>query len=88
MDVKSAFLNGKFDTGECIYLNFPDGTNLGFKPGQALKMLKAMYGFKRSPRIWNDTWNNAMKRVGFTQPKSDGCFYFINIFGSTVNYTE
>ena len=42
MDVKSAFLNGKFDTGECIYLNPPDGINLGLKPGPALKMLKAM----------------------------------------------
>lgn len=47
-------------------------------------MLTAMYGFKRAPKIWNGTWNLAMRRLGFGLFKSDECFYFINISGSTI----
>ena len=84
MDVKSAFLNGKFHDDDSVYLNPPNGLDLGVKHTQALKMLKALYGFKRSPKIWNNTWNKSTKRLGFGRLKADEWFYFIKIDGSTV----
>ena len=84
LDVKSAFLNGKLDDEDNLYLNPPEGLELGVKRGQALKMLKAMYGFKRAPKIWSKTWNAVMHRLKFVQLKSEECFYFIDIEGSTV----
>lgn len=84
MDVKSAFLNGKFEDGECIYMNPPDDLDLGLKQGQALKVIEGMYGFMRAPRIWSETWNSVIRRLGFGRLKSDECFYFIKILSSTV----
>lgn len=84
MDVKSAFLNGRLKKDECLYMNSPEGLDLGVKKGQVLKILKAMYGFKRAPKIWSSTWNSAMRRLGFSRLKSDECFYIIKVLTSTL----
>ena len=50
VDVKSAFLNGRFHDDDSIFLNPPQGLDLEVKHRQALKMLKAPHGFKISQR--------------------------------------
>lgn len=84
LDVKSAFLNGALDEGEIVYVNPPRGLDLGLKPGEAMRLLKALYGWKRAPKIWSKTFREAVKGLGFTQLKSEECFYFVNVEDSTV----
>ena len=48
MDVKSAYLNGKIDKNEQIYMWAPSGVDIGVKPGQVLKLKLALYGLKQA----------------------------------------
>lgn len=71
MDVKSAFLNGKID--EEVYLEKPDGMK---KNGKVLKLRKSLYGLKKSPRYWNQRFDELMLQQGFLRSKSDYCLYY------------
>lgn len=73
MDVKSAFLNGNLR--EEIYMHRPEG----FKNDNlVLKLNKAIYGLKRASRMWNESFNNFMRRIGFGRCASDRCLYTKN----------
>ena len=48
MDVKSAYLYGKLDENERIFMKAPLGINIGVKPGQTLWLKLALYGFKQA----------------------------------------
>ena len=57
MDVKSAFLYGKLEPGEDIYLRPPQGIQLkGIKPGEMLKLHVCIYGLKQAARRWYKTY--------------------------------
>ncbi len=51
MDVKTIFLYGIIE-GE-VYVNQPHGFNDG--TARVCRLLRALYGLKRSPRVWYDT---------------------------------
>ena len=48
MDVKSAYLYGKLDNNENIYMKAPPGIDIGVKSGQILKLKLALYGLKQA----------------------------------------
>lgn len=50
MDVKTAFLNGLID--QLIYVEIPKGTKSESNRNMVCKLLKALYGLKKSPRLW------------------------------------
>ena len=52
MDVKSAYLYGKLDNNENIYMKAPPGIDIGVKGGQVLKLKLALYGLKQAGRQW------------------------------------
>ena len=52
MDVKSAYLYGKLDESEKIYMRPPPGINIGVKAGQCLKLKLALYRLKQASRRW------------------------------------
>ena len=52
MDVKSAYLYGKLDDNERIYMKAPPGIDIGVKPGQVLRLKLALYGLKQAGRRW------------------------------------
>ena len=70
-DITTAFLNGKLK--EEVYLTPPEGVKA--KSGMSLKLHKALYGLKQAPKAWNDTFNQAMKELGFIQTESDPCVF-------------
>ena len=51
LDVKTAFLNGKLDEDEHVYVRPPPGMNLGLDYDHVLKLSRALYGLMRAPRI-------------------------------------
>ena len=77
MDVKSAYLYGRMDEGEDIYLRPPQGIQLGnIKPGQVLKLQACLYGLKQAGRRWYKTFRGVMKKVGLTRSNFDHAVFF------------
>ncbi|KAJ0444187.1 putative RNA-directed DNA polymerase [Helianthus annuus] len=68
-DVKNAFLHGELE--EEVYMEAPPGFTKDFKPGEACRLKKSLYGLKQSPRAWFGRFTLAMKRYGFEQSNSD-----------------
>ena len=48
MDVKSAYLYGKLDDNERIFMKAPPGIDIGVKPGQTLRLKLALYRLKQA----------------------------------------
>nr|GEY49565.1 putative RNA-directed DNA polymerase [Tanacetum cinerariifolium] len=68
-DVKNAFLHGELK--EEVYMEAPPGFLEHFKPGEACRLKKSLYGLKQSLRAWFGRFTLAMKRYGFKQSNSD-----------------
>jgi hypothetical protein len=53
IDIKSAYLYGKLNNDEEIYINPPPGIDVpGVKPRQVLHLRLALYGLKQAGRCW------------------------------------
>lgn len=73
LDVKSAYLNGKRE--ETIFMEQPEGFVDRGNEDKVWKLKKSLYGLKQSERVWNKTATDIFKELGFSQGKSDPCFY-------------
>ncbi|BES91255.1 Hypothetical protein2 [Nesidiocoris tenuis] len=69
LDVPTAFLHGELDHE--VYIEPPEGT----KYKNVLRLQKALYGLKTSPRCWNKMFHSFMTERGFTRSPSDSCLY-------------
>lgn len=74
LDIKSAFLNSALD--EPIYLAQPEGYVDPNHPDWVLKLNKAIYGLKQSPRLWNKSLHGALIACGLTQSSHNPTLYF------------
>lgn len=72
LDVPTAFLNGKLTSD--VFIKTPKGVDQNSK-GKVLKLKRALYGLKESPKCWNETFDNVARQIGFTRSKSDVCLY-------------
>ena len=73
MDVKSAFLNGKIK--EEVYIEQPDGFQLGENPNLVCKLKKALYGLKQAPRAWYSRLDTYLQQQGFRKGMVDSNLY-------------
>ena len=72
-DVTNAFLNSELD--EIVYCRFPDGF---FQTGKCLKLLRALYGLRRAPRLWQQEFTSFLKRLGLRQIEEEPCLFTNN----------
>ena len=71
-DFTAAFLNGKLDRD--LYIRPPPGCKTK-KPGNLLKLIRALYGTKQAAHLWCKELTNALNELGFIELPSAKCFY-------------
>lgn len=73
MDVETAFLNGKIKSE--VYVKQPPGFEDG--TDKVLKLDKALYGLRESPRAWYDCFDEFLRSLNFRRSKNDNCLYIL-----------
>lgn len=69
MDVKNAFLQGELK--DEVYMRPPPGMEGLVKPGNVLRLIKAIYGLKQSPRAWYHKLSTTLNGRGFVKSEAD-----------------
>ncbi|CAN7059401.1 unnamed protein product [Brassica oleracea var. botrytis] len=69
MDVKNAFLQGELE--DEVYMRPPPGMEEMVKPGNVLRLKKAIYGLKQSPRAWYHKLSTTLNGRGFVKSQAD-----------------
>jgi hypothetical protein len=75
-DVVTAFLNGKLDYDEILYIRLPDG-------GYA-RLNKALYGLRRSPRLWYEELARFLASIDFYPIEADPCVFVNKSTGANI----
>ena len=75
LDVTTAFLYA--DLEEEVYLETPEGMFAEAMLGKVLRLLKALYELKQSPRMWNLHIDKALGEFGLHCLLADFCVYAI-----------
>lgn len=70
LDAVNAFLNSELD--EIVYVELPDGYK---QPGVVLRLNRALYGLRRSPRLWQKEFTKTMKDLGLQPVPEDPCLF-------------
>jgi Reverse transcriptase (RNA-dependent DNA polymerase) len=69
-NVRNAFPHADLD--EIIYCECPEGFK---KDGQCLLLLKALYGLRRAPRLWQKKFTARLVELGLRQIDEEPCFF-------------
>lgn len=72
LDIPTAFLNGYLETE--TYIKPPEGVKMTGS-NKVLKLHKALYGLKESPKRWNETFNKFCEKIKMKRSKQDVCLY-------------
>ena len=73
MDVHIAFLNGTLQ--EEVYMKQPVGYEKEGEEHLVCRLRKSICGLKQSSRCWNMALDSHLRKMGFSQSKSDPCIY-------------
>ena len=77
VDIKNAFLNGKFEEQEVIYMKLPPGVELTKEKGKVLRLLKPLYGLRQSARHWYKwLWGVLNKGLGMLKCEVDQATFY------------
>lgn len=76
-DVKTAFLNGELGEEE-IYMEIPRGftEEEKYRGKKVIRLKRALYGLKISPKKWNERFDKAMKEMGYQRDPAEPCAYY------------
>lgn len=67
-DAVNAFVNAQLD--EEVFMRLPPGYR---KPGEVLRLNKALYGLRRSPLLWQKELTSALTAIGFQPVPHEPC---------------
>lgn len=73
LDAINAFTNSLLD--EDVYVQFPDGYR---RRGWVLRLLRALYGLRRSPLLWQKDLTTALGELGLRQSQEEPCLFTNN----------
>ena len=65
MDVTTTFLYAPLE--EEVFMEQPEGTVEEGNEGKVRRLLKCLYGLKKSPRQWNICIDTVLKQLGFVR---------------------
>ena len=72
LDIAGAFLGRDMD--KVVYIETPEGLSIG-PEYECLVMLKAVYGLKQSPALWEEFITNELLNFGFVQAERAACLF-------------
>ena len=76
VDVKGAFLHGKFEDGEEIFMKVPEGWEHHYPIDAVLRLLKTLYGLKQAAMAFWRELLKCMKSMQMKRSKADPCLYY------------
>jgi hypothetical protein len=76
-DIPNAFTRASIDRDVFIRLPYPFD--------KVVKLKKALYGLKDSPRLWNSAFSSFLKFLGYESYKLQPCFFFKRVNGVIVS---
>ena len=79
MDVCNAFVNAKLDG--VVYMHSPQGF---YTHGYCLRLLKALYGLKGSPRAWFQHLQTFLIQIGLKSCELDPCLFILIVNNAIV----
>jgi len=82
MDIKTAFLNGELDKE--VNMEQPDSYVDPTYPNKACRLLQALYGLGKAPKMWYVQLDNFLKSSGLDNIDSDACLYPL-VVGCEIN---
>jgi len=75
VDIKTAFQHGILPEDETMFIEQPQGFKEKGKEDWVIHLKKSIYGMKQVSRVWNQTFNKAMKDLGFERMQGEWCVY-------------
>ena len=76
LDVKGAFLHGKFEKGRTLYMEVPQGFKKYYKNDSVLKLNKTLYGtIQAAKRFWIELLR-VFRELKYKKSDADPCLYF------------
>jgi hypothetical protein len=81
LDVVTAFLYGQMK--ELVFILIPEGMEVECD-FDCLELLKSIYGLKQASRVWNETFDEHVRSIGFEVSKFDPCLYIKCVEGHCV----
>ena len=76
VDVKGAFLHGKFADGERIYMEVPIGWEKFYPPNVVLELKKTIYGLKQAAMAFWKELLKCMRDMNLKRSTADPCLYY------------
>ena len=73
IDFDTAFLNGFLL--EEVYMIQPEGFEIGNPLRRVCKLIKSIYGLKQAARVWYQSINELLNKLGWKATQVDPCFY-------------
>ena len=74
LDVVTAFLYGVMK--EQVFCMIPEGVELD-DSFDCLELVKALYGLKQASRVWNETFDEYVRSIGFRVSGFGPCLYIM-----------
>ena len=81
LDVVTAFLYGVMK--EKVFCAIPEGVKMD-GDFDCFELVKAIYGLKQASRVWNETFDEFIRSIGFHASGFDPCLYIMTTEGHCV----
>jgi hypothetical protein len=76
VDIVTAFLRGKLEEGEEVYMEQPEGFVAEGFEDYIWMLFKRLYGLPQASRIWNKTMHEGVVSLGFKRVRCEYCLYY------------
>ena len=76
LDVQGAFLNGRFQRDEVLYVDVPQGFEAYYPKNVLLKLVRTIYGLKQAAmQFWREM-RQAFEHMEYNRSAADPCLYY------------